>query len=65
MAPIQDSLLPKRNRRQEKQIKNLPARVSRRKSGSKVDKYSRYRRHIGKPLGPGVSGNKAGKHKVR
>lgn len=59
-------VLPKRNRRQEKQIKGLPKRVSRRldsKSG-KVDKYARYRNRVGKPNGPGAPGNKSGKNRT-
>jgi len=58
-----DIALPKRNRRQEKQIKGLPTRVGRRRRGETVNKYDRYRRKVGKPRGPGVPGNKAGKNK--
>jgi ribosomal protein L13 len=36
-----NSMLPKRNRRQERQLKDLPARVGRRHRGDKVDKYAR------------------------
>jgi hypothetical protein len=58
-------ILSKRNRRQEKQIKGLPPRVQRRRNGSKVDKYTRYRNRVGRPNGPGAPGNKSGRNRVR
>lgn len=64
MASSIEGLLPKRNRRQEKQAKGLPKRVGRRKRNQKVDKYARYRQFVGKPNGPGKPGNKAGKNKI-
>lgn len=64
MASSIESLLPKRNRRQEKKLKDLPKRVGRRTSGKKLDKYARYRQFVGKPNGPGKPGNKAGKNKI-
>lgn len=36
-----------------------------RKKGRNKIKCAEYRRKIGKPRGPGVSGNKAGKNKSR
>lgn len=63
MASIND-LLPKRTKKQEKLKKGLPARVSRRKLGRKYDSYNAYRNRVGKPNGPGVPGNKAGKNKT-
>jgi len=36
-----------------------------RKIGRNKEKCAAYRLRVGKPLGPGVSGNKAGKNRVR
>lgn len=60
-----DSLsgLPKRSKDKQAR-KGLPTRVTRSGSGTKVDKYSRYRNKIGKPRGPGVPGNKSGRNAI-
>jgi hypothetical protein len=42
----------------------VPVKSSRRKSRKGTDKYERYRQKRGRPLGPGVPGNKSGKNKV-
>lgn len=62
-----NDILPARNRRQEKKIKGLPARVGRRKDPRhpKPDKYALYRSRVGKPRGPGVPGNKSGRNSLR
>lgn len=36
-----------------------------RKVGRKRDACKRYRQRVGKPLGPGVEGNKSGRNKRR
>lgn len=45
--------------------KNKKKSGGNRKKGRNKTKCERYRLFIGKPLGPGVSGNKAGKNRVR
>ena len=53
-----------RSNREDRKLKGLPTRVGRRIRGQKIDKYGRYRLRVGKPLGPGVPGNKKGKGRL-
>jgi hypothetical protein len=51
------------SKKDQRKLKGIPRKSSRRKLGDKHDPYAVYRRRVGKPRGPGVSGNKSGKNK--
>lgn len=50
------------SKKQQRKLKGIPRKSSRRKLGDKKDKYAAYRNRVGKPRGRGVPGNKSGRN---
>jgi hypothetical protein len=55
---------PGRSKKQQRKLKGVPRKSTRRKMGDKRDKYAAYRTRVGRPNGPGQPGNKKGKGRL-
>lgn len=52
------------SKKEQRKLKGIPRKSSRRRLGMKRDKYAAYRARVGKPNGPGQPGNKKGRGRV-